>query len=73
MSINTITFSFPGKTWTNWTNLGCIIASIPILLLFREKYSRLDIDTDSRGSQVSINSHVAGQEASPRMDNPIYS
>ena len=74
-----IVFSLSGKAWTNWSMLGCIIASIPILLLFRERYSRLDIDTHtrgSRGSQASVNGDrdfMDSLGASPRMDNPIYS
>ncbi len=45
--------------------LGSVIISIPILFLFREHYSRLDIDTQntgSRGSQGSINGDLASEQ-----------
>ncbi len=53
--------------------LGSVIVSIPILFLFREHYSRLDIDTQntsSYDSQGSINGDAA-REHSGSVDGSV--
>ncbi|CAH1264533.1 DIRC2 [Branchiostoma lanceolatum] len=34
-----------GTSWMNWTALGTAVAVVPLMLLFREKYGRLSVDT----------------------------
>ncbi|XP_078678256.1 solute carrier family 49 member 4 homolog [Branchiostoma floridae x Branchiostoma belcheri] len=34
-----------GTSWMNWTALGTGVAVVPLMLLFREKYGRLSVDT----------------------------
>ncbi|XP_052271038.1 solute carrier family 49 member 4-like [Dreissena polymorpha] len=33
--------------WTNWALVGVYTAAVPILILFREKYTRVDIDIEA--------------------------
>jgi len=33
-----------GTQWMNWTMAGCVAVCIPVLLLHRDSYNRLDVD-----------------------------
>ncbi|KAK3099920.1 hypothetical protein FSP39_011798 [Pinctada imbricata] len=37
-----------GTDWENWAALGAIISCVPVLLLFKERFSRLDVDEVNR-------------------------
>ncbi|XP_046573338.1 solute carrier family 49 member 4 homolog [Haliotis rubra] len=54
-----------GVEWMNWTMLGSIAVAVPLLLLFKENYTRTDIDTQEiivpepdEGGAASINSSI---------------
>ena len=36
--------------WTNWVFVGSVAACVPGLLIYNEKYTRLDLDTGDKGS-----------------------
>ncbi len=36
-------------SWINWSLIGSLVVSIPLMCFFRENYSRLDIDTQQGG------------------------
>ena len=33
-----------GTTWMNWFVIGSLVVSIPVVVFFKEQYSRLDQD-----------------------------
>ncbi|XP_078594876.1 solute carrier family 49 member 4 homolog [Branchiostoma floridae x Branchiostoma japonicum] len=41
-----------GTSWMNWTALGTGIAVVPLMLLFREKYGRLSVDTGQAQNKI---------------------
>ncbi|XP_035677341.1 solute carrier family 49 member 4-like [Branchiostoma floridae] len=49
--INILPFS-TGTSWMNWTALGTGIAVVPLMLLFREKYGRLSVDTGQAQNKI---------------------
>ncbi len=46
-------FDLTGTSWMNWCMLGAVVVCIPILCLFKERYSRLDIDTRHNGQPLN--------------------
>ncbi len=53
-----------GSSWTNWTLVAGTAVSIPILLLFKEEFSRFNIDTQDRQTDVqSIDSNTPQETA----------
>ncbi|XP_046332330.2 solute carrier family 49 member 4 homolog [Haliotis rufescens] len=53
-----------GVAWMTWCILGSVAAAVPLLLLFTEKYTRTDIDTQKtiasepeKGGSASINTN----------------
>lgn len=44
-----------GTLWMNWCMVGICAGCIPLLLLFKEKYSRLELDAANRqANRVSV-------------------
>ncbi|KAL5009480.1 hypothetical protein ScPMuIL_011785 [Solemya velum] len=40
-----------GNGWQNWANVGCIVACLPMLVIFKESYNRLNIDEAQQKNQ----------------------
>ncbi len=38
----------------NWCMLGAVVVCIPVLCLFKERYSRLDIDTHHKREPLDV-------------------
>ena len=51
-----------GSSWTNWTLVAGTAVSIPILLLFKEEFSRFNIDTQEGQGNVQSSESNADQE-----------
>ena len=56
--------SYPGTMWMNWCMVGICAGCIPLLLLFKEKYSRLQLDAaNKKAKRISV--QVSQDEETP--------
>ncbi|XP_071128730.1 solute carrier family 49 member 4 homolog [Mytilus edulis] len=37
-----------GSIWPNWTLIGCIVITVPMLIAFKADYKRIDVDVDNK-------------------------
>jgi len=56
---------FTGTIWMNWCMVGICAGCIPLLLLFKEKYSRLELDAANRQAKQSGIQVVVQDEETP--------
>lgn len=52
-----------GTLWMNWCMVGICAGCIPLLLLFKEQYSRLELDAVNRhAKRVTVQNEGLGEE-----------
>lgn len=58
-------FTDPGTLWMNWCMVGICGGCIPLLLLFKEQYSRLELDAANRHAKRVVVQNLGVDEQTP--------
>jgi len=58
-------FTDPGTLWMNWCMVGICGGCIPLLLLFKEQYSRLELDAANRHAKRVAVQNLGVDEQTP--------